>query len=60
MSRQKNILPWLYFLCIRTSTERPEAVDKACFVLSGIDTKGLLQAVELAVQLDRAGDFPLY
>ncbi len=44
-------------VCIRTSTERPEAVDKACFVLSGIDTKGLLQAVELAVQLDRAGDY---
>ena len=32
-------------------------MDKACFVLSGIDTKGLLQAVELAVQLDRAGDY---
>ena len=42
-------------ICIRTSTERPEALDKACFVLSGIDTKGLLQAVELAVQLTKDG-----
>jgi len=42
-------------ICIRTSTERPEALDKACFVLSGIDTKGLLQAVELAVQLTQDG-----
>lgn len=38
-------------ICIRTSTERPEALDKACFVLSGIDTKGLVQSVELAVEL---------
>lgn len=38
-------------VCIRTSTERPEALDKACFVLSGIDTKGLLQAVDVAVQM---------
>ncbi len=38
-------------VCIRTSTERPEALDKACFILSGIDTKGLLQAVELAVDM---------
>lgn len=36
-------------VCIRTSTERPEALEKGCFVLSGIDTKGLLQAVEMAV-----------
>ena len=43
-------------VCIRTSTERPEALDKACFVLAGIDTKGLLQAVDTAVQLNRAGD----
>lgn len=42
-------------ICIRTSTERPEALDKACFVLSGIDTKGLLQSVELAVQLTQDG-----
>ena len=38
-------------VCIRTSTERPEALDKACFILSGIDTKGLLQAVETAVEM---------
>lgn len=44
-------------VCIRTSTERPEALDKACFILSGIDTKGLLQAVDTAVELNRAGDF---
>ena len=38
-------------VCIRTSTERPEALDKACFVLAGIDEKSLLQAVETAVEL---------
>ena len=38
-------------VCIRTSTERPEALDKACFILSGIDTVGLLQAVDTAVQM---------
>jgi len=38
-------------VCIRTSTERPEALDKACFILSGIDTSGLLQAVETAVEM---------
>ena len=38
-------------VCIRTSTERPEALDKACFILSGIDTKGLLQSVDLAVEV---------
>ncbi len=43
-------------VCIRTSTERPEALDKACFVLSGIDEKGLLQSVELAVETLRNGD----
>lgn len=43
-------------ICIRTSTERPEALDKACFILSGIDTKGLLQAVDTAVEMNRAGD----
>lgn len=37
-------------VCIRTSTERPEALDKACFVLAGIDTKNLLQAVEVAIK----------
>ncbi len=38
-------------VCIRTSTERPEALDKGCFILSGIDTKGLLQAVATAVEM---------
>ncbi len=40
-------------VCIRTSTERPEALDKACFILSGIDTLGLLQAVDTAVEMVR-------
>ena len=44
-------------VCIRTSTERPEALDKACFVLAGIDEKSLLQAVETAVELHRNGDY---
>ena len=44
-------------ICIRTSTERPEALDKACFVLAGIDEKSLLQAVETAVELHRNGDY---
>lgn len=43
-------------VCIRTSTERPEALDKACFVLAGIDEKSLLQAVELAVDAVKNGD----
>jgi len=43
-------------VCIRTSTERPEALDKGCFVLAGIDTVSLLQAVETAVELHRSGD----
>ena len=38
-------------VCICTSTERPEALDKACFILSGIDTRGLLQAVDTAVEM---------
>jgi len=42
-------------VCIRTSTERPEALDKGCFVLSGIDTVGLLQSVEVAVSLIKDG-----
>ena len=42
-------------VCIRTSTERQEALDKGCFVLSGIDTKGLLQSVDVAVSLIRDG-----
>ena len=44
-------------VCIRTSTERPEALDKACFILAGIDEKSLLQAVEAAVQQQVDGDF---
>lgn len=44
-------------VCIRTSTERPEALDKACFILAGIDEKSLLQAVETAVQQQEEGDF---
>ncbi len=44
-------------VCIRTSTERPEALDKACFILSGIDTEGLLQSVDLAVSMNKAGDY---
>lgn len=43
-------------VCIRTSTERPEALDKGCFILSGIDTTGLLQSVELAVRMTADGD----
>ena len=42
-------------VCIRTSTERPEALDKACFVLAGIDEKSLLQAVDTAVALNKDG-----
>ena len=42
-------------VCIRTSTERPEALDKACFVLAGIDQKSLTQAVETAVSLCEDG-----
>ena len=42
-------------VCIRTSTERPEALDKGCFILSGIDTKGLLQSVDVAVELIKDG-----
>lgn len=44
-------------VCIRTSTERPEALDKACFILSGIDEKGLLQSVDTAVEMNKARDF---
>lgn len=43
-------------VCIRTSTERPEALDKACFILAGIDEKGLLQAVTTAVEMNENGD----
>ena len=44
-------------VCIRTSTERPEALDKACFILSGIDEKGLLQSVDTAVEMNKSKDF---
>ena len=44
-------------VCVRTSTERPEALDKACFILSGIDERGLLQAVDTAVEMNRSGDY---
>ena len=43
-------------VCIRTSTERPEALDKGCFILAGIDTQSLLQAVDTAVELVKNGD----
>lgn len=46
-------------VCIRTSTERPEALDKADFILSGIDEKGLLQSVDTAVEMNRNGDIGL-
>lgn len=44
-------------VCIRTSTERPEALDKACFVLAGIDEKSLTQAVNTAVEMNAAKDY---
>ena len=44
-------------ICIRTSTERPEALDKGCFVLAGIDETSLLQAVHTAVELNQNGDY---
>ncbi len=44
-------------VCIRTSTERPEALDKACFVLAGIDEKGLLNATATAIAMNENGDY---
>ena len=44
-------------VCIRTSTERPEALDKACFVLAGIDEKSLLQSVSCAVEMVKNGEY---
>ena len=44
-------------ICIRTSTERPEALDKACFFIAGIDEKSLLQAVDTAVTMNQNGDY---
>jgi len=46
-------------VCIRTSTERPEALDKGCFVLAGIDENSLLQAVDTAVEMNKEGDHGL-
>lgn len=46
-------------VCIRTSTERPEALDKACFILAGIDEKSLLQAVTTAITMNENGDYGL-
>lgn len=43
-------------VCIRTSTERPEAMDKGCFLLAGIEEKSLLQTVELAIEMRKNGD----
>ena len=43
-------------VCIRTSTERPEALDKGCFILAGIDEKSLLQAVDTAVEMNKDND----
>ena len=43
-------------VCIRTSTERPEALDKACFILAGIDEKNLLRSVDTAVTMNDSGD----
>ena len=44
-------------ICIRTSTERPEAIDKGCFIIAGIDENSLLQAVETAISMNENGDF---
>ena len=44
-------------ICIRTSTERPEAIDKACFIIAGIDEASLLQAVDTAVSLNADGHY---
>ena len=44
-------------VCIRTSTERPEALDKGCFILAGIDAHSLLQAVDTAVEMNQNGDY---
>ncbi len=44
-------------VCIRTSTERPEALDKGCFIIAGITEQSLLQAVETAVEMNRNGDY---
>ena len=43
-------------ICIRTSTERPEALDKACFILAGITENSLLQAIDTAVEMNKNND----
>lgn len=45
-------------VCIRTSTERPEALDRGCFTLAGIDERSLLNAVRVTVALDAEGSLP--
>ena len=47
-------------VCIRTSTERPEALDKACFILAGIDEKSLLQAIDTAVEMNKDNDLGIH
>lgn len=47
----------IFVICIRTSTERPEALDKACFFIAGIDEVSLLQAVDTAVSMNQNGDY---
>ena len=44
-------------VCIRTSTERPEALDKGCFVLSGIQAEQLIQSIDLSVEMQKNGEF---
>ena len=44
-------------ICIRTSTERPEALDKACFIIAGIDEKSLVRAVETSIEMNDSGDY---
>ena len=44
-------------MCIRTSTERPEALDKGCFILAGIDEQSLLEAVDTAVEMNDSEDY---
>lgn len=46
-------------VCIRTSIERSEALDKACFILAGIEGNGLIQPVETAVEMNNSGDFEI-
>ena len=54
---EKNFLSLFPAICIRTSTERPEALDKACFFIAGIDEQSLLQTVDTAVTMNQNGDY---